>query len=137
MEQAAPEVLVEGEFLLFKTPYSPEYVQELKDRIPQRWREWVPQTKAWKVHVAFRDIALAVFERHFPADRPALPEGNAPEMTRAEAFEVLWLIEGAPRELIDAAYRELNIIYEDDPRISGRIRTAYSALVQAQHDSDY
>lgn len=153
MDSVEPEVIVDGEYLVFKTPYAPDYVQELKERVPQRFRLWVPQAKAWKVHCAYRDIGMAVFNRHFPRAVEApddeqllemsrsqarwLVEDPTPIMTRAQAYEALWLIEGAPRELIDAAFRELNIIYEDDPRCAERVRTAYRTLVEAQHQEEY
>ena len=106
-------------------------LDDLKDRIPASARDWDPEARCWLVDArhagAVRTWAEAWFDE---IDWPAEPPVN----DEIDAWVVLWLRAGAPRELVRAAYRALARIHHPDvggdPDAMTAINAAYAELTR-------
>ena len=66
----SPEAYVkdaENGSLLLKTPYHKDFILTLKTQIPYASRSWDGLDKVWKVAPAYKDAALAILAKFFPA----------------------------------------------------------------------
>lgn len=133
-----PELTRDGEFVVLRAPYNHFYLLELKRRIPPEHRTFDPVTRSWRVHVSFEDMVMFAVHRHFPGSRlatAAVPLVGAKE--RENAYRELWLIEGAPREAVDAVYQALMSMYASESsgsHIQMRLTEAYRWIVDRTRD---
>ena len=113
-----------------KTPYHQDWLDDLKRIIPSGARKWLPERMVWWVASKFKDEALEICKEYFQVvfeneeGKPRAPkEGN---------YRALFLIPGAPKELVKAAYRSLALLYHPDKGGDGEkmkeINEAYNQL---------
>jgi hypothetical protein len=100
-------------------PFNRALVNDLKDGIPYRYREYNPTTKEWTVQPEYLDYAISLLLQHFPdADVPASARWQqrraASTQCDTDDFSTLHLLPAAPQEVIDAAYRALAKIHHPD-----------------------
>lgn len=111
-------------------------VVRLKHTIPPDQRQWQAAHKEWEIHTpAYALIAKWAVE--LPYDKE-INEGRGlsyiPVAERSPYAE-LWLMEGAPREVVQAAYRAL--AKQCHPDVGGskemmqRINAAYEAITKS------
>jgi len=92
------------------------FIERLKLNIPGRLRKWDPDAKRW----LFRDVdtiehvMLLLRQYGLTYEHDAGEGGHAVALTVQDAYAALWLREGAPAELVAAAYRTLAKLYHPD-----------------------
>ena len=90
--------------------YSPEMVAAIKANIPSRERTWKPDLKQWWFKPGQLPSIEALARLHCGAVAYVRPDGDLEPPVPAEqaaAYRALYLVPGAPPELIKAAYRIL------------------------------
>jgi len=117
--------------------YDPDLIACLKDEIPRGYRKWVPESKVWQISGDYWGIAAGILTSFGYTLRDAdtrrwQQETKAHTNDDTDALRILHLTEGAPPELIVAAYRVLAKIHHPD-RGGGnddmvRINLAYERL---------
>lgn len=114
--------------IFVKTPYSQEFVEELKSMIPKQWRGWDAATKEWFIHAEGEALLAAVLATTFKRslrtllgeDRrqeapPPPPPRQSPQRSEvARYFEILHLLESAPDEVVQAARKALAAKHHPD-----------------------
>jgi len=125
------------------TPFDQDFITELKDRIPYRSRAFDADTKSWIVKMPYVDDALELAAETFegmtelyserPATatpRPEPPHGYAECVRRVVGYYVheaaLWVIPGAPEDVVRAAYKALAL--SAHPDVAGP--SAHGAMVR-------
>jgi hypothetical protein len=126
-------------------PFHRTLIDTLKAEIPAWYRGYDPATKTWSVEAAYVDEALDILLTFFPnavivdlnrqAPPPPPPPSPPPPSPRASALAVLYLLPGAPPELIAGAYRVLAKLCHPDRGGSNEamkaLNDAYARLEQA------
>jgi hypothetical protein len=56
---------VKDGYIFVKTPYDPEFVQELKADIPSSCRTWMGVDKVWRIAAAYHEDLLSVVKKHY------------------------------------------------------------------------
>jgi len=56
---------VKDGYIFVKTPYNPEFVQELKADIPASQRVWMGVDKVWRVAAAYHEDVYSVVRKHY------------------------------------------------------------------------
>jgi len=56
---------VKDGYIFVKTPYNPEFVQELKADIPSSMRTWMGVDKVWRIAAAYHEDLLSVVKKHY------------------------------------------------------------------------
>lgn len=90
--------------------YSPEMVAAIKANIPSRQRTWKPDLKQWWFKPGQLPSIEALARLHCGAVAYVRRDGDLEPAVPAEtaaAYRALYLVPGAPPELIKAAYRIL------------------------------
>lgn len=116
--------------IFVKTPYSQEFVEELKMTVPKQWRGWDATTKEWFIHVEGEGLLAAVLastfkrslrtllgedqRREAPPPPPPPPRQPPPRSEVARYFEILHLLESAPDEVVQAARKALAAKHHPD-----------------------
>jgi hypothetical protein len=115
----------------------------LKARVPFVWRKWEARDRAWVVRPPGHDLLLVWARRWFAPDHlqvvdgeDAAPHGHPKRgsdgVAGGEPWATLWLLPGAPLEVVKAAYRALALRHHPDrggsPEVMQRLNTAYEAL---------
>jgi hypothetical protein len=59
-------IIQEGAYVKVKTPYSPEFVTDLKLVVPYMSRKWDPVERVWVVGAGFKNKVGDVVAKHFP-----------------------------------------------------------------------
>lgn len=146
------------------TPYVAEFVPALKEAVPFRYLHWDANAKSWVVKQPYVDSALTVageyYDRMTELSLPGSDQGAAPspppgarpahniqqclnEVRRVWGEEAaLYLLPGAPWEVVQAAYRTLAKLYHPDtgsPAASheamSRVNGAYGLLSRRQRET--
>ena len=115
--------------IFVKTPYSQEFVEELKLMVPKQWRGWDATTKEWFIHVEGEGLLAAVLastlkrslrtllgedQRREAPPPPPPPRQPPPSSEVARYFEILHLLESAPDEVVQAARKALAARHHPD-----------------------
>jgi hypothetical protein len=125
-------------------PYDPAMVEGLK-AIPAYARTYSPEAKTWTVREPYIERAIGLLLKHFPhatvvgeRARQSAPPPSSPPKPQYAAHSVLFLLPGAPPEVVDAAYRALVKLHHPDrlPELEkaagnatlARINVAYAQL---------
>ncbi len=97
--------------------YRAEVVQAIKDFIPAPGREYLPGEKAWLISPGWVHSALDTLRWYFDEvqliehDQPSTP---TPIRKTDPDYAALWLLPGAPAEVVRAAYRALARLHHPD-----------------------
>lgn len=119
------------EWVAFDTPYDAEWISQLKNTIPPRGRVWDKIERRWEIAPQYSAFVRNLCEHTFG------PASDAAFFTPAAApsrgpYADLWLLPGAPLEVVKAAYRALTRIHHPDRGGSTadmqRINQAYTVL---------
>jgi hypothetical protein len=74
-----PQVGIHAGWLKVVTPYSGDFVDELKWRIRRSRRWWNSRERAWFVHEAEKDTLGSLLKEFFPHNKPSDPTTRAPQ----------------------------------------------------------
>lgn len=106
------------------TPYTEDFLAELRDRIPARQRRWDADLGLWEVHIRLRSVAVDILCNHYDqVERVAAAElglgvdlaaDDAADNAVVAAFAALHLRPSAPPELVKVAHRTLAKLYHPD-----------------------
>ena len=132
-------------------PYHPIFVAEIKGCVPSWARSYEPATKTWVVATPYDGPIIERMAAWWPdllirAGHPGSERREAPPLTPPVQAETphatLHVLQSAPREVIDAAYRALVKLHHPDrlptPARAGgnaalaRINVAYERLTGGQ-----
>jgi hypothetical protein len=98
-------------------PYSPELVSLLKTRIPSISRQWNPDTKSWSIAPRCAST-LTLSTGLLGFDIEWLTTKGSASSTKQAAGDAdlakLYILQGAPKEVVQAAYRALALLYHPD-----------------------
>ena len=120
-------------------PYDPDLVAELKARVPYRSRTWDPETKSWRIAPQFTEtIVGAIRTLGFDVERlaPKGSTGSASQTGRSTPdpdLAVLYLLPDAPKEVVQAAFRALALLYH--PNRAGYEATPTMQRINAAFDN--
>lgn len=64
--KVTPRVWAENGWIKCITPYSEDFVEELKARINWRLRQWSPSERVWMVDPAALDDLMEIAQKYFP-----------------------------------------------------------------------
>jgi hypothetical protein len=121
--------------LEIRAPYNPEFIAELKARVPSSTRQWVAEEKIWVVGRAYTDSALEILRGYFKVqEESARPGHEHSPSPKEELYAVLFLRPDAPRELLPVVYRQLaKLAHPDhggDEERMKRLNAAYERLTK-------
>lgn len=93
-----------------------QFIAQLKRAIPGRLRKWDPDVKRWLFqNVDTIEYVMRLLRQYGLTYEHDAGEGcHAVALTVQDAYAALWLREGAPAELVAAAYRTLAKLYHPD-----------------------
>lgn len=97
--------------ILVETPYKKEFVEALKTNIPAKKRLYSDYDKAWIVIRDQFDRVAAICEKYF--NEVNLVDFPLPEIA-STSWSTLYLVEGAPLEVVRAVYKALAQKYHPD-----------------------
>lgn len=107
--------------LEIKTPYDARLVERIKAEIPATHRRWAPERKTWFVQAPYDTVAIRILRYHFPDahvdQKPGLNTGGNATSTGCACdadHRALYVCQGAPVEVIRAAYRALAKVNHPD-----------------------
>jgi hypothetical protein len=124
------EVSLPWYYLTFK--YHPEVVEDLKFDLPVYSRGWDPDRRAWRIAYDYAHEAFDILKRYGyriePYSDPSEAEEPEPEPEReyryepykngnrtlTTAWQTLHIAEGAPPEVVRAAYRAMAKLHHPD-----------------------
>lgn len=96
----------DGSIMYLKTPWSRDFVNALKASIPYFYRKWNGVSKIWEVSGGYHSVAKDLIDTYYEG---TIESSDA--QPDAALYRLLFLIPGAPKELISAAYIALGAIY--------------------------
>ena len=99
-----------------RTPYHTEFLQDFKTLIPGRQRTWNPDDKIWHIRPSAVDDVIALCKTWFSDNVEVVfckREGSH-QRTDTGPHGVLFVQEGAPREVVEAAYKALARLHHPD-----------------------
>jgi hypothetical protein len=127
-----------GDGVILETPFVADFVDDLKAEISARKRRWDPARKAWWVAASAIDQALDITRRYYTvefaeeADEPA----PYPRSESVNAWAALWLVPGAPPEVVAAAYRAMAKLHHPDHggdnAAMQRVNAAYEEITSSR-----
>ena len=94
-----------------EAPYHKEFQDTMKKSIPSKKRAWNAEDKSWFIVKDQFDKLTHLLDQYF--DETILLDFPAQEVS-ASAFAKLYLLEGAPLEVVRAAYKALAVKYHPD-----------------------
>lgn len=110
-----------GQWLVFKSPYSADFVADFKTKIPSRQRRWEGEKKVWCVARAAWAEASPLFHKHFadvefetgPAAEAAHVELMIAELKSPslDDYTKLGVRSDAPACVVHAAYLAIEIVW--------------------------
>jgi len=127
---ASVRYLPSGLFLQLENPFNKPFQDEMKKSIPSKKRTWDNNDSAWYIVRDQFDKLSHLLDKHF--DETILLDFPAVEVASDTAAK-LFLLEGAPIELVQAAYRIMAKKHHPDiggdPLKMAEINTAYKELM--------
>lgn len=118
--QPAATWVQDGAFMI-QAPYRQSFNVEMRVRVPTA--KFNRDARRWELPLAYRDVAEGVVRRHFIG----FPENVE------QAYRALWLLPGAPIEVVEAAFRGVVAMYEGDPSATGPRAKALAAFQFIKH----
>lgn len=100
-----------------RTPYDVDFIDEFKRLISWRQRTWDPDAKVWHIRPSAVDDVIAFCKTYYDDVNIVMfsRQRSQSSGTRSDgALDVLYLRPGAPKELIDAAYKTLARLHHPD-----------------------
>lgn len=134
---ASLRCLANNKIMQLEAPYNKEFTESLKASLPSKKRSWDNDDKAWYIPKDQFDRLTHLLEKYF--DETILLDFPAIEAA-SDTWSKLWLIEGAPIEVIKAVYRALSL--KEHPDKGGgeermaEINTAYDELMKEYKNGD-
>ena len=122
-------------YCLLTHPYSKRFIDYVRYNVSDNFRIWNPRKQAYKIHLLKLDEIIIAAKRYFDfIDWTSLPEhvqirlalkvgkqryGNRPtekisEPPKASPYEMLYLMDSAPIEVVKAAYKALALLHHPD-----------------------
>ena len=98
-------------FLIVEAPYNAEFTDTLKKSIPTKKRTWDASDKAWYVLRDQFDKLTHILSQYY--DETILLDFPSNEVS-SDSWGKLFLVKGAPIEIIQACYRVLSKKYHPD-----------------------
>lgn len=116
-----------GNWVLLEGPYIKGFIDFLKYGIrPMAFREYDDKTKQWKIYWDRLPVIIHAARKYYEeVDWSELPPAwqmfavgeevnQSTELTLAEAYKVLHLLESAPPSVTKAVYKEMCILHHPD-----------------------
>lgn len=105
--------------ILLRAPYNPDFLHDLKQLIPARHREWLPDDRLWHISARFAPDATVLARSWFDAveiipHRRAQDPGHPPSPKTIDSLARLHLRETAPWPVVEAAYKALARLHHPD-----------------------
>lgn len=127
---ASLRYLPSGLFIQLEVPYHKQFNETLKTSLPSKKRIWDNNDKAWYIVKDQFDKLVYILNQYF--DETILLD-FPPTDVATDVYSKLYLIEGAPLEVIQASYRALALKYHPDrggnEEIMAGINVAYKELL--------
>uniref|UniRef100_A0A6M3L7V7 Putative chaperone n=1 Tax=viral metagenome TaxID=1070528 RepID=A0A6M3L7V7_9ZZZZ len=127
---ASLRYLPNGGIIALEAPFDREFTESMKKSLPTKKRTWDANDKVWYVISDQLDKLCHLLDQYF--DETILLDFPAAEV-RNDSWTKLMLVEGAPMELIRAAYRVLSVKHHPDkggdPERMKEINLAYKELM--------
>jgi len=115
----------DGTYMYLKVPFNREFLEAIKASIPKHGRTWDPTDKLWRIEGGYHSVAKELIDTYFEGKidtTNALPD--------SELYRQLYLIPGAPLELVVQAYGVLTDKYKGDMSRLPAILTAYTSILE-------
>jgi len=123
--------------ILIETPYEKNFIDALKLNVPAKKRLYSDFDKAWITMLDQFDKIAHICEKYF--DEVQLFNFPEPQVA-ASSWGKLYLVEGAPLEVVRAAYKALAIKYHPDKggdqEIMKNINIAYKDILGELKNGD-
>lgn len=81
-------ITTENGIIKIDTPYSHEYKEELKDKIPWQNRNWNGREKVWEIDAEYKDAALSITKEFFSIEECSSDEEAEDAKIDAEIAEI-------------------------------------------------
>ena len=108
---ASVRYLPSGLFIQVEAPYNKPFTDELKKSVPAKKRMWYNNDKCWYVVKDQFDKLTHLMDKHY--DETILLDFPEQEVSN-DSWSKLWLIEGAPLEIVQAVYKVLSKKHHPD-----------------------
>ena len=103
------------------TPYTPDFVDDLKNAVPSSYREWVKHLRAWLVDKHYLSDVEAICKQHFDEVHVDTTQ-SYPTFTSnetEECYACLFLHPSAPTWLVEKVWKLLAMEYHPDRNKDG------------------
>ena len=100
-------------------------VDDLRRRVPKATYD--KETRSWRAPLAFQDIVAALFHKHCK---------QFPDRLEA-AYHLLFLVPGAPIEIVEAAFKAYVAVYEEHPMHQQMAKEALRRIKEAVEGFTY
>ena len=60
-----PTIEEDGDLFVLRSPYDPDFVNELKAAVPSYDREWDPAEKCWSINLDHQPVVMELVEEFF------------------------------------------------------------------------
>lgn len=126
-----------GVMLELEAPYSKEFIATFKKSIPSKKRAWNQADNSWFVVKDQFDKLIYLLEAHY--DETILLDFPAQDVS-ASAYAKLYLLDGAPLEVVRAAYKALAQKYHPDKggdvEVMSTLNVAYKEILGELKNGD-
>lgn len=102
----------DGDDVVLAFSYDPTAVEALKFAVPKGHRLWVPEERVWRIKARFWERVKTIFVQYGVFSAAEFNELKRP--VGGGDWETLWVRQGAPVEVVDAAYRALARLHHPD-----------------------
>lgn len=96
-----------------RTPYHPDWVAEVKSRIPPPARKWVKEDQTWLIDPMFMEVIKELCEQYFDGYHESRPNLAAPTLAN-EASCYRNFVTVIPKDLLKKLYREASLALHPD-----------------------
>lgn len=97
------------------TPYIPDFVDDLKNAIPNQYREWVKVAKAWLIDAHYLSDVEVICRKHFDEVKVDLKGfQTVSSIATDDLYGKLYLTSNAPMWLITKVWKLLAREYHPD-----------------------
>lgn len=122
-----------------EVPYNAAFTDEFKKSIPAKKRQWEGANKLWFVARDQFDKLTILLGKYFDPNNIHLLDFPAPQVS-GDSWGRLYLVEGAPVQVVQAAYRALSMIHHPDKggdsETMKSINEAYKELMKGYQNGD-
>ena len=114
----------DGEIMYIRAGYDKGFIDALKKSIPWQERKWIAKDKIWSVNGGYFGVASDLIDAFYEGKKDSIDS-----LPDAELYRTLYLIPGAPEELVVEAYGVLGKKYSSSKEMLSKIITAYSSIM--------